>query len=105
MRVWNRNEKQRVYLQEIDTSLLRLTLERIIVSSFIEKVLILSIHICIIDTLKKGRRSKALWSKAGNILERRRERYKEFQTVVRDSNWVPEIKVCIDFKFTIVTSE
>ena len=64
------------------------------------------IHICIIDTLLKKRRNKALWSEAGNILEIWREKYKEIpKTIVRDSKWVPGIRVCIDVKCTVVTSE
>jgi hypothetical protein len=46
---------------------------------FVESFLIYNIHICIIDKLLKNRRSKASSSNAGNILERRREKYKEFQ--------------------------
>jgi len=47
-----------------------------------------------------------LWSEAGNILEIWREKYKEIpKTVVRDSNWVPGIRVCIAVKCTVVTSE
>jgi hypothetical protein len=68
-----------VYLQEINTYLLQLGRERMIVSLFVEKVLIYNIHICIIDKLFKKRGSKASSSNAGNILERRRGKYKEFQ--------------------------